>query len=157
MHLHAIAKDVVGTSTVPDAFFRPFRSAARAPRLAAVALLCALSVGPAAATVQDQAQLPVQAEFGCMACHSGPSTTAHSVQTGEATQLNSFGRDWLLRGRVWSALLAFENSDGDGCSNGYELGDPNGSWKRNPGIPGDCLLPIGERSFGILKGLFRDE
>ena len=167
MKLRATAKDVVGTRTAPNAFRRHLALRAWCRSVCALLLPLALLAASAGASQPDLAALPTQPDFGCLSCHNGPSATATTVPVAEATQLNLFGRDWLRGGRVWNATLAHENSDGDGCSNGYELGDPAGDWQpsdgylpvppaelRNPGEPGDCLLPIGDRSFGILKGLF---
>ena len=67
--------------------------------------------------------------------------------------------------RFWSEL-ALGNVDGDGCSNGYELGDPTGSFLPEGELPpdrsvsdpneNDCSLPISEESWSRLKSLFDD-
>jgi hypothetical protein len=44
----------------------------------------------------------------------------------------------------WGPDLAAKDSDGDGRTNGEELGDPAGAWKRgdpNPGDPGIVTRP----------------
>ena len=86
-------------------------------------------------------QLPNGSMIGCASCHVNPS--------GGGT-LTSFGRDinnnYLTQpGRsgqvVWNAMLAMLDSDGDGVSNGQELGDPDGDGTVDASIqvtnPGD--------------------
>ena len=86
-------------------------------------------------------QLPNGSMIGCASCHVNPS--------GGGT-LTSFGRDinnnYLTQpGRsgqvVWNAMLAMLDSDGDGVSNGRELGDPDGDGTVDASIqvtnPGD--------------------
>ena len=49
-------------------------------------------------------------------------------------QLNPFGSDFASAGHQWTVSLCNKDSDGDGVSNGMELGDPACVWKvgRNP-------------------------
>ena len=95
-------------------------------------------------------QLPNGSKFKCSNCH---------VSSGGGGALNKFGQTvgskYLNGGNVvWNAELAALDSDGDGFTNGAELGDPNGEWKigqanpnvneiTNPGnpqsIPSDIL------------------
>ncbi|XP_059152468.1 uncharacterized protein LOC131938453 isoform X2 [Physella acuta] len=44
---------------------------------------------------------------------------------------NSFGLDFQAAGHVWTEELCRKDSDGDGMTNGQELGDPNCTWKEN--------------------------
>lgn len=48
-------------------------------------------------------------------------------------RLNQFGKDFRAAGRVWTDQLCRKDSDGDGKTNGEELGDPKCEWK--PGAP----------------------
>lgn len=58
---------------------------------------------------------------------------------------NDFGRDFFKAGRAWTRELCMADSDGDGMSNGEELGDPDCVWQvgqtpshnqmTHPGIP----------------------
>lgn len=61
--------------------------------------------------------------------NSSPCQTCHITSTGPT--LNAFGNDvkiTLKNGKPdWKALFSLD-SDGDGYSNGEELGDPNGTW-----------------------------
>ena len=64
-------------------------------------------------------------EFSCGLCHAD----------GGAGPRNAFGQDVEstltepgIAGQVqWSEIFNLD-SDGDGCTNGQELGDPNGEW-----------------------------
>ncbi len=126
--------------------------------LAVAQLPLALSVPSARATEADMAVLPVVEPFRCLLCHmqANPTRTNHV--------LNLFGEDFLENGRRWNATLAALDSDGDGCSNGFELGDMDGNGvadgnvsvlNSNPGVPGDCgELIIDARTWGALKALF---
>ena len=63
--------------------------------------------------------------------------------------------------------VALLDSDGDQCTNGFELGDPSGNWNPeeayiqgdqsgNPGIPDCAPSSAPEASWGILKAIFSD-
>lgn len=125
----------------------------------AVAMLVAAATAPcASATEADMDLLPVVEPFLCLICHYQESPNAASFE------LNPFGLDFLANGRRWDASLAILDSDGDGCRNGVELGDADGSgWpdgnvsslSSNPGVPGDCGgLVIDAHTWGTLKALF---
>ncbi|KAL4233041.1 hypothetical protein ACF0H5_007727 [Mactra antiquata] len=62
---------------------------------------------------------------------------------------NPFARDFAAAGHVWTAALCQKDSDGDGKTNGAELGDPNCVWtsgatpqQKASGHPGICN-PVG--------------
>ncbi len=110
-------------------------------RLIAVFAIVFIGWGQADARPARVDQLPNGRALGCAACHVNPS--------GGGT-LTSFGRDinnnYLTQpGRsgqvVWNAMLAMLDSDGDGVSNGWELGDPDGDGTVDASIqvtnPGD--------------------
>ena len=71
---------------------------------------------------------------GCNTCHT----------TGGGTPRNPFGLD--VEARVtpngqevfWGPELAALDSDGDGFTNGEELGDPDGTWQEGDAAPGDA-------------------
>jgi dopamine beta-monooxygenase len=44
-------------------------------------------------------------------------------------KLNPFGRDFANAGYKWTKSLCEKDSDGDGKTNGQELGDPKCIWK----------------------------
>ncbi|HEX9640134.1 MAG TPA: hypothetical protein VGB13_02340, partial [Candidatus Krumholzibacteria bacterium] len=99
--------------------------------------------------------------------HNGAGVTATAVPPAVSAELTAFGQDWLTFGRDWNPEIADANSDADGCNNGFEMGDPQGTWElsdgylspgqeMNPAAAGDCQLPVDEHSFGVLKSLFGD-
>jgi len=49
---------------------------------------------------------------------------------GGAGVLNSFGDAFLATNKTWTAALCAQDSDGDGQSNGLELGDPDCTWSK---------------------------
>jgi hypothetical protein len=123
------------------------------------AVLGMVSAVPAVlATEADMAKLPIIEPFQCAICHvdENPGTLQH--------ELNVFGLDFLENDRLWNAALADLDSDSDGCTNGVELGDKDGSGfpdgnmtalTSNPGVVGDCgELVIDVRTWGALKRLF---
>lgn len=73
---------------------------------------------------QRSGEIPNGGELGCSNCHM-------SAFGGDAR--NPFGltveADFLDAGNVvWGPELAAIDSDGDGYTNGAELGDPDGTW-----------------------------
>jgi hypothetical protein len=132
-------------------------------------LVLALVAGAAVvglATTSDQSVLPIPPEssqFGCLNCH----TLVQPTQSDH--QLNPFGDDYLTAGRQWTPALAQQDSDEDGCTNGFELGDADGdgvldqdepgvSENGNPGEPGDCGgngALTDPQTWGALKALFQ--
>ena len=127
---------------------------------ASVLAVCAiLSAVPAAATEVDMARLPVTDPHLCFACH----TTVQPTSADFA--LNPFGVDYLANGRLWDSNLANQDSDGDGCLNGVEVGDSDGdgqpdgnvdSQAGNPGVPDECGSGslVDEKTWGALKAMF---
>ncbi|WAR17344.1 TEMPT-like protein [Mya arenaria] len=51
----------------------------------------------------------------------------HETQEG-GTPRNSFGLDWKANGASWGETICKMDSDGDGRTNGEELGDPGCTW-----------------------------
>lgn len=100
--------------------------------LATALLLGGLVIGEAEARGQRLAQVPNSALSGCNTCHT----------TGGGSPRNPFGlevqNNFLTEAGasgavMWGPELAALDSDGDGVSNGVELGDPDGTW-----VPGDA-------------------
>ena len=133
-------------------------------------LLLLSAATDARATVAAFTKIPPNA-WGCTLCHRGAGATIDQVPLATANVRTPFGEQW--RGladaeidRLWS-VMASENADRDGCSNGCELNDPYGSYL--PGSPppttqcaegdpnvGDCTIPLNEDSWSTLKSLFSD-
>lgn len=86
-------------------------------------------------------QLPNGKKFGCASCHVDQSGGGALTPFGDVIN-RSYLTQSGSRGRVeWNAALAMLDSDGDGVSNGRELGDPDGDGILDPSIevtnPGD--------------------
>lgn len=78
-----------------------------------------------------RSRIPNGSAYSCLTCH-GPS----------GPPLKSFGTDFKNAGLAWTAALAAKDSDGDGFSNGRELGDPNGIWTQGqPNPSGEITNP----------------
>ena len=110
-------------------------------RLLTILVIVFIGWGQADARPFRVSQLPNGSMIGCASCHVNP---------GGGGPLTSFGRDinnnYLTQpgrsGNVqWNAMLAMLDSDGDGVSNGRELGDPDGDGTVDASIqvtnPGD--------------------
>ena len=111
-------------------------------RALVVSLLAALwPVADASARNHRPAQLPNGAAFNCRNCHTSTLGNANNVNIfGEAVRpLVTFPNSSLAA--FWSPALAAADSDGDGFTNGQELGDEdgNGTPERITGLsnPGD--------------------
>jgi hypothetical protein len=83
---------------------------------------------PATAREFRVQQVPNGPDFSCNVCHEQGNTgyvNAFGVQVLEALSNQNV---------VWSEL-AQRDADGDGYSNGLELGDPDGTWRRGDPHP----------------------
>ena len=95
-----------------------------------VLLGAALTMGDEAwARIYRVDQIPNGGVFRCANCHVSPN--------GGGTR-TAFGNDvYAITGSLnkafWSAALAQKDSDGDGATNGQELGDPEGVGTPTPG------------------------
>lgn len=78
------------------------------------------------------------------------------VSTGGGGTLNAFGKDFRTHGRTWSRALCELDSDGDGRTNGEELGDPSCVWRigqtpefttglTHPGVPDEPAAADGRK------------
>ena len=59
-----------------------------------------------------------------------PRTAAQDILIGGGFPRNPFGLDFAKNGFKWSAALCAKDSDGDGRTNGEELGDPGCLWQQ---------------------------
>ena len=88
-----------------------------------------LSVAAADARPWRVEQLPNGSKFSCGNCH-------HSPYGGPRNAFGLAVEKEVARGSraaFWSSVLAAKDSDGDGASNGAELGDPDGAELTNSG------------------------
>ena len=74
-------------------------------------------------------QIPNGNKFGCLNCHN--SSYGGSLNSFGLSVESVVGRG--SRASFWNSVLASKDSDGDGSSNGEELGDPDGDGKSTDG------------------------
>jgi len=118
---------------------------------------------PVSANQELQLSLPLHVPFTCDNCHEQGATP-----TLTAPALNDFGLDFNdpeIGDNTWTSYLASLDSDGDGCTNGAEIGDVDGNGhadigvvqeSSNPGLAGDCSSAsiFEEKTWGELKTMF---
>ena len=87
-------------------------------------------------------QLPNGSKFRCASCHVDSSGGGTLTAFGDEINKNFLTPSGSLGSVTWNAMLAMLDSDGDGVSNGRELGDPDGDGEIDPSIeatnPGDA-------------------
>ncbi|RQM20882.1 hypothetical protein B5M09_010222 [Aphanomyces astaci] len=83
---------------------------------------CAAVVGSVHAYSEFRYKIPNGFEV------EGFSAVGHANKVGGGDALSSFGNDFIDAGYKWSKLLCAMDSDGDGATNGEELGDPCCKW-----------------------------
>ena len=110
-------------------------------RLLAVLVIVFVGWGQADARPARVGQLPNGSMIGCASCHVNPGGGGTLTPFGSAINSNYLvpsGRTGVVQ---WNAMLAMLDSDGDGVSNGQELGDPDGDGTPDASIqvtnPGD--------------------
>ncbi len=128
-----------------------------------VLMMLLLLATPAWATDELMQQLPLHVPFRCDNCHLDVS-----IATLADPSLTVFGLDFTdpdIGDNTWNSYLANLDSDGDGCTNGAEIGDMDGNGRvdngvvqesSNPGLDGDCSSTsfFEERTWGELKTMF---
>ena len=110
-------------------------------RLLAVLVIVFIGWGQADARPARVDQIPNGRALGCASCHVNPGGGGPRTPFGMAIENNYLvpsGRTGVVQ---WNAMLAMLDSDGDGVSNGQELGDPDGDGMTDASIqvtnPGD--------------------
>lgn len=78
-------------------------------------------------------KIPNGSKFQCANCHIDPAGGGSRNNFGQAVEARV-----TVNGQenFWDASLATLDSDGDGKTNGQELGDPSGSWRTGQPDPG---------------------
>lgn len=98
------------------------------------ALATLLATPSAYALPSFVSRIPNGSVFSCANCHTATDPFTDSTR-------NAFGLAFAANNLTWDDVLAGKDSDGDGFSNGTELGDPTGSGTPIPGAtvtnPGD--------------------
>ena len=95
-------------------------------RLIAVLVTIFVGWGQADARPARVDQIPNGSVSRCASCHVNPAGGGSRTPFGMAIENNYLvpsGRTGVVQ---WNAMLAMLDSDGDGVSNGQELGDPDG-------------------------------
>lgn len=86
-------------------------------------------------------QIPNGSMIGCASCHVNPGGGGTLTPFGNDINNNYLTQPGRSGQVVWNAMLAMLDSDGDGVSNGQELGDPDGDGTPEASIqvtnPGD--------------------
>lgn len=101
-------------------------------RIASVlSLLCFLQSDGSARSFRTTL-IPNGNVFSCNTCHTFPGGPRNAFGLDVEKLVTKGGRE-----EFWSATLAAKDSDGDGATNGTELGDPAGAWKSGDPDPGD--------------------
>ncbi|MCK4236236.1 MAG: hypothetical protein KAX38_03890 [Candidatus Krumholzibacteria bacterium] len=123
-----------------------------------IVLVCVSAVlaGTLKSRVDYLAELPVHRHFRCAICHNSKNPESSS-------DLNKFGQDFKNNAYKWDSNLAMMDSDGDGYSNGIEIGDEYGDGtpevyleRSNPGDPDNYPNSINAETWSIIKSLFED-
>jgi len=71
----------------------------------------------------------------CITCHNN-ADGGSGCSTPPC--FNPFGTACDMNGRMWDTALAMGDADGDGYTNGQELGDPEGTWRAGMATPMTC-------------------
>jgi len=82
-------------------------------------------------------QIPNGAVFGCAVCHVDPAGGGTRTSFGQSIYDDYLTEQSYLGSVKWGPELAALDADGDGATNGRELGDPEGTWQVGDPDPGD--------------------
>uniref|UniRef100_K3X113 Temptin Cys/Cys disulfide domain-containing protein n=1 Tax=Globisporangium ultimum (strain ATCC 200006 / CBS 805.95 / DAOM BR144) TaxID=431595 RepID=K3X113_GLOUD len=80
-----------------------------------------------ALTLQSAAARPEYVEMLPNGANTGVEALGHTNHIGGGS-LTAFGEDFAVAGHKWTKALCEKDSDGDGQTNGQELGDPCCAW-----------------------------
>ena len=109
--------------------------------LVAVLFLGGLVAEEAAARGKRVSQIPNGAVFSCNSCHTAGGGSPRNA-FGLEIETNFLTAAGAAGDVLWGPELAALDSDGDGASNGAELGDPDGTWVAGDTNPeGEAFAP----------------
>jgi hypothetical protein len=108
--------------------------------LAAAALLISAGHSPVEARGSRPDQIPNGRQIGCAGCHLNPGGGGPRNAFGLMIQDGFLTEQSFVGAVVWGPELAALDADGDGATNGQELGDPDGVWRTGDANPGDPAL-----------------
>ncbi len=114
----------------------------RTPALTALTTLALTLTLASTANARPErvAQIPNGSTFSCGVCHqggNGPPTAFGGDVYANLTEQNA-------QGQVQWELIFNLDSDGDGCTNGQELGDPDGTWRIGDADPEAAVTDPGD-------------
>lgn len=112
------------------------RSARLASATAALALV--LAAASAEAYRARTGQIPNGEILSCAACHVNPAGGGARNSFGQQIEADFLTAKGFTGAVVWGPELAALDADGDGATNGQELGDPDGAWSVGDAAPGDA-------------------
>ena len=111
-----------------------------------IALLFTICVSLTLGRPEYQGRIPNGAQV--QSVNGQPWPGVGHMRAAGSGPLNPFGVDFQAAGYKWTQALCLKDSDGDGASNGQELGDPDCIWSpgdtpsssevSHPGFPGDA-------------------
>ena len=126
-------------------------------RWIAVLVIAFIGWGQADARPFRVSQLPNGSLLGCASCHVNPNGGGTLTPFGRDINNNYLTQSGRTGNVQWNAMLAMLDSDGDGVSNGQELGDPDGDGTvdssiqvTNPGDPTSFVQQVSQP--GIVIG-----
>lgn len=93
-------------------------------------------------------QVPHGATLGCATCHVNPSGGGARNAFGSTVEASFLTSQDAAGDVIWDGVLAAIDSDGDGFTNGLELGDKEGFWF--PGDPDPFETPTAPGDAGDL-------
>ncbi len=104
--------------------------------LVSAALVTSLGMMPSASARNFRvSQLPNGGQFSCGLCHEGGASGAPRNAFGAQVEEQMQGDANIASANVvWAGLVNLD-ADGDGFTNGEELGDPEGAWRIGEGQP----------------------
>ena len=109
--------------------------------LVAVLFLGGVVAEEAAARGKRVSQIPNGAAFSCNSCHTAGGGSPRNA-FGLEIETNFLTAAGAAGDVLWGPELAALDSDGDGASNGAELGDPDGTWVAGDTNPeGEAFAP----------------
>ena len=109
--------------------------------LALAALFVVVGLGDQAEARSKRVnQLPNGSAVGCAICHVDPNGGGARNPFGTIVGQSYMTGTGFLGDVIWGPELAALDSDGDGATNGAELGDPEGiyDWQSGDPAPGDA-------------------
>ncbi|HNX60429.1 MAG TPA: hypothetical protein PKK43_15105 [Spirochaetota bacterium] len=113
------------------------KSGSNAVPVILAAVLIAVIFSSAFAKLVDVKKIPNGKKNSCANCHLPGSDKS-------SDKLTPFGNDYRANGKKWDAVLAKKDSDGDGMTNGQELCDPDGAWKKDDSNPDGTVFNPGD-------------